>query len=68
MYRSEKQRKKSNALIKRKQNLSVETNDLRKEHQRQIVLKNDQLNRDIKEALALCVLTIFFYYLSQHHL
>ncbi len=55
MYRSEKQREKSNALIRRKQDLSVEVNDSRREHQRQTVLKENQLNRDVKEALALCV-------------
>jgi hypothetical protein len=57
MYRSGKQEGKPDALTRRKQDLSAETDDLRKEHQRQIVLKEDQLDNDIKEALALCVLT-----------
>jgi hypothetical protein len=59
MYRSKKQRENSNALTRRKQDLSAETNDLRKKHQRQIVLKNDQLDQNIKQALALCVLIRF---------
>jgi hypothetical protein len=41
MYRSKIQKKKFDALIKRKQNLSIKTNNLRKKHQRQIVLKNN---------------------------
>jgi hypothetical protein len=59
MYRSKKQKEKFDALTKRKQNLSAETNDLRKKHQRQIVLKNDQLNQNIKQVFALCVLIRF---------
>jgi hypothetical protein len=50
-YRSKKQKKKSDALMKRKQNVSIEVNDSRKEDQRQIVLKDDQLDKKIKKHL-----------------
>jgi activator of HSP90 ATPase len=56
MYRFEKQGEKPGVLTRRKQNLSAETDDLRKEHQRQIMLKDNQLNRNVKKALTLCVL------------
>ncbi len=46
-------------MIRRKQDLSIETNNLRKKHQRQIVLKDDKLNQNIKQTLALYVLIIF---------
>jgi hypothetical protein len=57
MYRSEKQESKSDALIRRKQDLSLEVNDSRKKHQRQILLKDDQLDKNVKKTLTLCVLT-----------
>jgi hypothetical protein len=57
MYRSEKQERKSDALTRRKQDLPLEINDFRKEHQRQTVLKDDQLNKNVKKTLTLCILT-----------
>jgi hypothetical protein len=41
MYRSKKQEEKSDRLIRQKQDLSTSVDDLRKKHQRQIILKND---------------------------
>ncbi len=55
MYRSKKQKEKFDALNKRKQNLSFEINDFRKKHQRQTMLKDDQLNKNVKKTLTLCV-------------
>ncbi len=46
-------------MIRRKQDLSIETNDFRKEHQKQIVLRKNQLDQNIKQTLALCVLIRF---------
>jgi hypothetical protein len=59
MYRSKKQREKLNAFTRRKQNLSIDVDDSKKEHQHQRILKENQLNQHVKKALALCVLIKF---------
>jgi hypothetical protein len=59
MYRSKNQEKKSNALIRRTQNLFLEIENVKNEYQHQILLRKDQLHDQIKQDLHFCIMTRF---------
>jgi hypothetical protein len=55
MYRSSKQREKSNALTRRQQDLLVDAEDDRVKYQHQVLLKEHQLDEEVKQDLKLYV-------------